>query len=230
MSTEGKMSTFRLLNPTPHLPPPHTEQWQLRTICLVCTTSTPKPHIWQCLLLLPLYFPPMSSRMTEPTCHEIADFPLTTQTQHTVTATNCSLCHTRWGTGRAGPSNNLRSPTLDTAPVLSLAWLQPSLTKVLNNLCPTSPWINTRGRIYSKGFISAVTQCPPTQKHSEFLRQHFLLHTGDTILFGCSHVTPNSVVKFCPISQLTGRKEEEYTDTGYMDTCSVSASRHFSCY
>lgn len=149
---------------------------------------------------------------------------------HNPNTTHCSLCHTRWGTGRAGPSNNLRSPTLDTAPVLSLAWLQPSLTKVLNNLCPTSPWINTRGRIYSKGFISAVTQCPPTQKHSGFLRQHFLLHTGDTILFGCSHVTPNSVVKFCPIPQLTGRKEEEYTDTGYMDTCSVSASRHFSCY
>lgn len=82
MSTEGKMSIFRLLNPPPHLPPPHTEQWQFRTIHSVCTTSTPKPHIWECLLLLPPYLPPISSGMTEPTCHEIAHFPLTTQTQH----------------------------------------------------------------------------------------------------------------------------------------------------
>lgn len=113
MSTEGKVSIFRLLNPTLHLPPPHTEPWQLRAIYLVCTTSTPKPPIWECLLLLPLYFPPMSSGMTEPTCHEIADFPLTTQTQRCDCHQLLPLSH-QVGDRKSRASNNLRKPLSGT--------------------------------------------------------------------------------------------------------------------
>lgn len=75
--------------------------------------STLKPHIWECPLLQPPSFPPISSGMrTEPSCHDTA-ISLSQLKQDTVTAP--------FVTGRAGHSDNLRNPTLGA--VLSLAWL-----------------------------------------------------------------------------------------------------------
>lgn len=161
MSTEGKVSIFRLPNPTLHLPSPHTEQWQFRTMCSVCTTSTPKPHIWQCLLLLPPYFLPISSGMkSEPSYHEIADFPLTTQTWHG----DCHEllpCHTKWGTGRAGHSNNLRKPYTGCCICALPGLASPRLTKVLEQSLPSSSMSKFQGL----GSVARdlFLQCPSTK-------------------------------------------------------------------
>lgn len=136
MSTDGRVSIFRLLNPTPHLPPSHTEQWQFRTICLVCTTSTPKPHIWEYPLLLPPSFPPISSgMMTEPSCHETADFP------HNPNMTLClpqaaPFVTPGGGQEEQGTVTTSGSPTLDAVPVLSLPGSK-QLTKVLEHSLPS---------------------------------------------------------------------------------------------